>query len=148
MSDVIRLITMDMELERLLTSTRTYLNSGSELRLFIDDLTPAADDAIDDYTEPTFTGYALVDLLDGFTEPVKDSVGVWSMETEIFTYEITEALEEVELFGYFITKGGNLKYAERFPEPVSLEVGSQPLRLRLILRMIAASACPSCVIEE
>jgi len=137
---------MDGELETQLTDVRTRLNgAGAELRLFTDsDFDPDdptnAEAVVADFTEPTLDGYEEVDLEDKWTEPARDEAGVWSMQTEIFTFTVDEAEEgTVDVYGVWIKLSTDVLLFALFDAPVTWEEGV-PLRVRVVYTQYAALA--------
>lgn len=110
----------------------------AELGLFISDTELLPETVVEDLEEPSLDGYARKDLEDMWTAAARDEPGVWSAQTEIFTFEVDEAEEDGEdVYGAFILIAGELRAAGRFLEPFTWEVGS-PLRLRVIYTQYAA----------
>lgn len=134
------LMVMDGELSDQIDNVRTRFNaSGVELHLFTDDVDPTPEDVPGDYTSPVFTGYAAIDLEDEWTEPARDLPGVWSMQTPIYTFEITDSGDSPETIqGIRIESGGNLLAAGRLPAEFELSYGGSPLRIRVVYTQYAA----------
>lgn len=129
---------MDGELETQITEIHSRWNSGHYLRLFTDNREPTPEDLYETFTEPTLTGYGFVDTSDEWTTPARDEAGVWSMQTEIYTFTATDELEEAQLvYGGFIEEAGVVKAAGTFETPFSWD-SEHPLRVRVIYSQFAA----------
>lgn len=128
----------DDELHTQIDEAHSRWNASHNLRLFTNDVIPTPEDEYADYTEPTLTGYAAVDTTGEWTTPARDEPGVWSMQTEIYTFLATDDEEEPEtVYGGWIETGGEFVAAGRFAEPFEWD-HSQPLRIRVIYSQFAA----------
>lgn len=139
MIEDLTLMVMDGELSSQIANVYTRFNSwGTMLDLYTNDFAPDPEAVTGDFTVPTFTGYAAVALLDVLTDPARDEKGVWSFQSEIFTFEITESDEgPVTIHGARINAFGTTIAAGRLVTPKELTYGGTPLRLRLVYTQYA-----------
>lgn len=131
---------MDAEIQRQIQDViDTPLAGTVLLKLFTNDITPAPGDDAGDYTEATFDGYAAKDISAGFGAPVQDEPGIYSSKTALQTWD-APALGPAEVVrGIFVTVDGDLFLAKKFDAPITMEVGGDPISLRVIYRQYAAA---------
>lgn len=109
------------------------------IRLFVSDHEPSPDDVIGDYTEADFDGYNPVDATAGFAAPALDAEGQYSSRGPLCSWDPPTMGDPQTVYGVYVTVDGNLFLANRFAAPVVMEVGGDPLLLRVIYRQYAAS---------
>jgi len=103
------------------------VDESYSLRLFRNDMTPAAGSTLASFTEATFLGYFRHDLTRaGWTVPVIDAgraVTEWTAAEVAWTC----ASGSQELFGYYVVAPATAKvaWAERFNVPRVLNVGAK-----------------------
>jgi hypothetical protein len=91
------------------------------LHLFVNDYTPTTSDTIANYTEATFTGYALANITAWAAQATAAHVASIQAAAKTFTRTATGTTQNV--YGYYVTKGDNttLCWAERDPNaPIPL----------------------------
>jgi len=103
------------------------VDESYSLRLFRNDMTPAAGSTLASFTEATFLGYFRHDLTRaGWTVPV---IVAGRAVTEWTAAEVawTCASGSQELFGYYVVAPATAKvaWAERFTEPRTLTAGQK-----------------------
>lgn len=137
----------DAELSRQLTELHTLLDAGSNLRLFTDNFTPGPETVFGDFTEPSGSWYAAVDLTDEWTDPARDEAGIWSIQTEIYTWaNLVDADETIK--GLWVEKGGELKFSAKFATPVTLTAGGATLRRRVVYVQYAGLVLAALALAE
>lgn len=129
MSDLLQV--MDRELERQIEEVHTRIDSGSTLILFTDDRQPEPDDVLGDYTEPVYAEYSSVDLTGQWTPPARDEAGVWTTQTEIYTFLPPTSGDPVTVYGWCVVYDDEPNWALKLETPVVLSVGGDPYRLRV-----------------
>lgn len=144
MPDALRLFPLDTELKLQLAGVRDRVNDlGVSLFLYTEDQDfDPEKEAIGAYSQPTFPGYAAVDLEDEWTLPVRDLAGYWSIQTEVYTFTVADMGQPPEqtqtVHGAGITFDNRALFAGRLPNPVDMSLITDPLRIRLIMSQIAA----------
>jgi len=93
---------------------------GGDVHLFTGATVPTVDNVAADFTEPTFTGYAAVNMATLFRNPVSPQ-----LNTIFFNAVIQRtggAISDTVTGYYVVTATGELVLAERFVEAVSFNV--------------------------
>jgi len=105
------------------------ISSGApvQARLFTNNRTPAATDALTDYTEASGGGYAAQQIDSGDWEAVEASPSELSASV---TFEFTGPLAgAAQAYGVYLTSGGKLVGAERFAGPANITGPQTPVHL-------------------
>jgi len=109
--------------------------AGSEIMLFVNNITPTENTVIGDLTEATFDGYARLDAeappmasaLDPTTGDqrvtVNEPAGGWRWETSGLT-DLPQTI-----YGFALISGGVLRGIEMLPVPLVLEEADQEVNL-------------------
>lgn len=105
----------------LLSQLRTWFNSNTFLKLFINNHTPVRGDVAADYTEATFGGYAQY-TLSSWGAPAL-TADFHALITEIVrTFVCTGAPFTNVVFGYYVVDGGGaLLWAELAPASFAVD---------------------------
>jgi len=94
--------------------------NGGDVHLFVGPTVPTPATVVADFTEPTFTGYAAVNMATLFANPVTPQ-----LLTNFFNAIIQRTGGAVDdtVTGYYVLLGtGELVMSERFAEPVTFSV--------------------------
>lgn len=137
----------DSELSRQITELHTLLDAGSTLRLFTDDADPDPETAFGDLTEPTGDWYEPVDLAGEWTSPARDEMGIWSTQTEIYTFANAADPDET-ITGLWVEKDGVLILSVKFATPVTLVAAGATLRRRVVYLQYAGLVLAQLVLAE
>lgn len=101
------------------------------LCLYKNNVTPTVTDVLGTYTEATFTGYASVTLLGG-TWAVGSGPVIATYATQTFTSTANQTLQQI--YGYYLKRGANLVFAERFTDgPYSIVNNGDSISVNLSL---------------
>jgi hypothetical protein len=138
----------DTELAEQLGEVRVRVNVADVwLELFTDDHEPHPEDEFLDFTLPTLDGYAAVELDGEWAAVARDEAGVWSMQTEIYEFEVDAEEEDSELvYGFFVHIDGDVRYITRFDEPIEWSV-MQKIRIRVVWTQYAALVLKALVLS-
>ena len=99
--------------------------SNVELRLYTNNVTPAATDAVGSYTESSATGYVGITLTGSYwTVATTSGTTVANYAQQTFSYTTSESV-----YGYFVTSNakGQVLWAERFSGSVPFNIPSGKL---------------------
>lgn len=122
----------DVELELQINAVRTRFNAaaGSLLRLFKNNFTPTPESVIGDFVEADFDGYDDVDLEADWSEPTRVEAGHWMMETSEYQFDPPAMGDPQTIYGAYLVHDGEVVQSKRFANPIIMEVGGLPFRLR------------------
>lgn len=109
---------------------------GCNLRLWINDNDPEPTWTNASYVEAAYPGYAAVDLVGRWEDPVRDEAGVWSFRTDVVTFEPTGG-GEVIIQGIALDVNGTLRGAGRLQGEFTVAPGI-PLGVRVIYSQYAS----------
>jgi hypothetical protein len=115
----------------LLAATAAYWDTLLQVGLFTNVITPTRTNAISDFTEPTFTGYARVTLT--MSAPIRGPGDILQSVSQLVSFGMTGTPVPTLVQGYFMTFGAGPAYygAERFQNPIQMNDQFDILKLVL-----------------
>lgn len=100
------------------------------LRLFKNNVVPAEADAVGDYTEATFTGYAQKSLAGASWTTTPGAPSKVAFAEQTFASTANQAAEDIYGYYYVRTTGGELVGAERFTNaPFAIQNNGDEIRV-------------------
>lgn len=128
-------ILMDSVIQEKAVAQHDDLQAGSMLHLYTNNYDPAYDAAPTDFTAPTFTGYAPVDLTGEWTDVSKQEDGVWYFQVGPFDFPNPPAGEgPVTVYGFWVELDGEVYAAGLFPAPFVMDTGGFVLNLFVVYK--------------
>ena len=106
---------------------KQMLSKALTLRLYANDVIPAISDTAATFMEAAFTGYA----------PIRLESGLWIIAGSRAEYDpmtgqsfIADDLADETVYGYFVTRGKRLLWAERFAQPYPVQFFGDEIRVK------------------
>lgn len=131
----------DVELEHQINEVRDRWNAfgGSTLHLFKNNFVPGPQNIEDDFTEADFDGYAAVGLTGDWSAVVRVEEGHYEMHTTEHQYDAPGEGAANTIYGAYIVHDGEVVHSKRFDNPILMEVGSLPFKVRVTYTQKAES---------
>lgn len=121
-----------------LAASVAVLNADSTLALYVADVEPSPSLLLGDYVEAVYAGYARAVLSGGWeTVPVKEGEGIYRVRSSVVAFPVPDAGSITVRGVVLLGSEDEVIGAARFPAPVDLVAGSDPLVLRVARRNLA-----------
>ena len=104
------------------TTLRSFLNTGLNLRLFTNSLTPTPATPLSAFTEATFTGYTPLSLSGQFGPPILVTDGLWQIDSGVLTWSCTGGSGET-INGWYLDDGTQMLACQLLDTPVVIGSG-------------------------
>lgn len=111
--------------------SRWNVPGGLVLRLFRNDLEPTPASVVGDFLECNFAGYTSIAVGTLLSAPTLVQDGEYESTTAKFTYQPLAVGTGNNVYGLYVTLDGLLEASQRFPEPIVMQPGSAPIRIRV-----------------
>jgi len=123
----------DAELEAALTwlVDRWSAPTPAVLRLFRNDFQPSPATLAGSFLEANFVGYNPVLLTDQLTVPAKVQDGFWESLSDLYAFTPPAAPPGNIIYGAYLTLDGVAVASARFDQPITMNPGFPPFRIRL-----------------
>ena len=119
-----RLIALNWQVDNVLSTLGAALNVGHTLRLFSNNIFPHSSMTFPDFQESSFPGYARWSLNGQFQPTIKVADGHYAMRSPEHVFTCTGP-SPFAVYGWWMVKDGQVKFAFRFPQLVSLGPGAE-----------------------
>jgi hypothetical protein len=94
------------------------------------------------YVEATYPGYVQLATLGTWSAPVRDSAGIWHVQSGPWQWGDNAGAADVTMYGWYLVRGARVIFARRFDAPIIIGAGGPAPRL--LIRLTQASQSAIC----
>lgn len=127
----------DITLSQILTDHRAWLSSGVALllRLYTNEIDPGPEITNPAaFVEANFSGYVPFNLFGTFGLPIRQAAGNWYISADRAVFRDNGGPVQNIIWGWFLTRGGDVIYSQKFDSSLTMEPGSEDIQIILRIR--------------